>query len=226
MATRQEFIEMIAAIAIKLRLENSPIYPSVRIAQAIQETGGNLNAWNNLVGYKVGNGVLTPYWQGDRVSTTTWEVIEGTRNDNVPGDFRVYPTVEAGFRDQDLLFGSPRYASVRMARSPSEQVKALQSSGYATDPSYASKLNASIQTYGLTHFDEEVVLMLEKLQEQIVALQNRVSSLEEQAAMEVVPQWAKDAVDAAVKAALIDTPEKGSYDFYRLLTVLHRKGII
>lgn len=68
--------------------------------------------------------------------------------------------------------------------------------------------------------------MLEKLQEQIVALQNRVSSLEEQAAMEVVPQWAKAAVDAAVKAALIDTPEKGSYDFYRLLTVLHRKGII
>lgn len=53
MATRQEFIEMIAPIAVKLRVENSPIYPSVRIAQAIQETGGNLNAWNNLVGYKV-----------------------------------------------------------------------------------------------------------------------------------------------------------------------------
>ena len=117
-------------------------------------------------------------------------------------------------------------SSVRTARSPGEQMKALQSSGYATDPSYASKLNTIIQTYGLTHFDEEVVRMLEKLQEQIVALQNRVSSLEEQAAMDVVPEWAKAAVDAAVKAALIDTPEKGSYDFYRLLTVLHRKGII
>ena len=44
--------------------------------------------------------------------------------------------------------------------------------------------------------------------------------------MEVVPQWAKAALYAAVKAALIDTPEKGSYDFYRLITVLHRKGII
>jgi flagellum-specific peptidoglycan hydrolase FlgJ len=169
MATRQEFIEMIAPIAVKLRLENSPIYPSVRIAQAIHETGGNLNAWNNLVGYKVGNGVLTPYWQGDRVSTTTWEVIGGIRYDNVPGDFRAYPTLEAGFRVQDLLFGSPRYANVRIARSPGEQVKALQSSGYATDLSYASKLNTIIQTYGLTHFDEEVVRMLEKLQEQIVA---------------------------------------------------------
>ncbi|MCY9693282.1 glycoside hydrolase family 73 protein [Paenibacillus alginolyticus] len=226
MATRQEFIEMIAPIAVKLRIENSPIYPSVRIAQAIQETGGNLNTWNNLVGYKVGNGVLTPFWQGDRVSTTTWEVIEGISYDNVPGDFRAYSTIEAGFRDQDLLFGAPRYASVRSARSPGEQAKALQSSGYATDPSYASKLNMIIQTYGLTHYDEEVARMLEKLQEQIVELQNRVSSLEEQAAMEVVPQWAKAAVDAAVQASLIDIPEKGSYDFYRLLTVLHRKGII
>jgi flagellar protein FlgJ len=226
MATRQEFIEMIAPIAVKLRIENSPIYASIRIAQAIQETGGNLNKWNNLVGYKVGNGVLTPFWQGDRVSTTTREVIEGTSYDNVPGDFRAYSTIEAGFRDQDLLFGSPRYASVRSARSPGEQAKALQSSGYATDPSYASKLNIIIQTYGLTHYDEEVARMLEKLQEQIVELQNRVSSLEEQAAMEVVPQWAKAAVDAAVQASLIDIPEKGSYDFYRLLTVLHRKGII
>ena len=37
------------------------------------------------------------------------------------GDFRAYPTLEAGFRDQDLLFRSPRYASIRRARSPGEQ---------------------------------------------------------------------------------------------------------
>lgn len=226
MATRQEFIELVAPISVKLLLENSPIFPSVRIAQAILETGGQVNGWNNLVGYKVGNGVPNLYWLGDRVSAMTWEVINGTRYDNVPGDFRAYPTIEAGFRDQDLLFRTARYVNVRMANSPGEQAKALQSSGYATDPSYANKLNAIIQTHILTHFDEEVVRMLEKLQEQIAALQYRVSSLEEQAAMEVVPEWARAAVDAAVKAALIDTPEKGSYDFYRLLTILHRKRII
>jgi hypothetical protein len=35
MGTRQEFIELVAPIAVKLCLENSPIFPSVRIVQAI-----------------------------------------------------------------------------------------------------------------------------------------------------------------------------------------------
>jgi hypothetical protein len=33
-------------------------------------------------------------------------------------------------------------------------------------------------------------------------------------------------VKAAVAAGIIDTPEGGSYDFYRILTLLHRKGTI
>ncbi|WP_246294027.1 glycoside hydrolase family 73 protein [Paenibacillus planticolens] len=226
MATRQAFIELVVPIAVKLRLENSPIFPSVRIAQAILETGGTVNAWNNLVGYKVGNGVLTPYWQGDRVSALTWEIINGTRYDNVPSDFRAYPTIVAGFRDQDLLFQSSRYVTVRNAKSPGEQTQALQNSGYATDTAYASKLNSLIQSNGLTRYDEEVIKMLEQLQAQIAALQTRVSALEGQASLKEVPAWAKGAVDAAVKAGLIDTPNDGSYDFYRLLTVLHRKGLI
>ncbi|TXK84326.1 glucosaminidase domain-containing protein [Paenibacillus sp. N3.4] len=226
MATRQEFISLIAPIAIQLRLDNSLIFPSVRIAQAILETGGSINAWNNLVGYKVGSGVKTAYWQGDSVSALTWEVVNGTRNDNVPSNFRAYPTIEAGFRDQDLLFQASRYVSVRQAVNPAEQTKALQSSGYATDPAYASKLDAVIQSYQLTQFDEEVVRMLEKLEEQIAALQQRVTTLEKLSALETIPEWAQGAVDAAIHAGLIDTPQNGSYDFYRLLTVLNRKGII
>jgi flagellum-specific peptidoglycan hydrolase FlgJ len=226
MATRKDFIDLVAPIAMKLRLEGSPIFPSVRIAQAILETGGKLNAWNNLVGYKVGNGVLTPYWRGDRVSVSTWEFINEDHLFNVPGDFRAYSNIEDGFRDQDLLFQAARYSAVRSASIPQTQTAALQKSGYATDPAYTSKLNTMIATEGLTFFDEEVLRMLENLQAQISELTNRVHSLEEQAALTVVPTWAKSAIDAAVKAGLIDTPEKGSYDFYRLLTVLHRKGII
>ncbi|MDR6554944.1 glucosaminidase domain-containing protein [Paenibacillus qinlingensis] len=226
MASRKDFIDLVAPIAVKLRLEGSPIFPSVRISQALLETGGKINAWNNLVGYKVGNGVLTPYWRGDRVSARTWEFINGQNVTNVIGDFRAYASIEDGFRDQDLLFQATRYAAVRSAGSPQAQTTALQQSGYATDPAYTSKLNAIIVTEGLTFFDEEVIRMLEKLQEQIAALNERVQSLEEQTALTVIPAWAKPGIDAAVKAGLIDTPEKGSYDFYRLITVLHRKGII
>lgn len=40
------------------------------------------------------------------------------------------------------------------------------------------------------------------------------------------PTWAQEAVAAAKAASLIDTADGGSYDFYRLITVMHRKGLI
>ena len=55
------FIAQIAPIAVQLRVEGSPIFPSVRIAQAGLETGWKIPAWNNLGGYKGGSGKLTPY---------------------------------------------------------------------------------------------------------------------------------------------------------------------
>lgn len=64
--TRQEFIDIVAPVAIELRVEGSPIFPSVRVAQAILETGGKIPEWNNLVGYKVSTGELTPYWDGKK----------------------------------------------------------------------------------------------------------------------------------------------------------------
>ncbi|PYI54471.1 N-acetylmuramoyl-L-alanine amidase [Paenibacillus flagellatus] len=70
--------------------------------------------------------------------------------------------------------------------------------------------------------DEEMEQLLAQLQE----LQNRVAALESLERLDEVPAWAQDAVQAAVSQGLIDTPQGGSYDFYRLLTVLHRKGII
>ena len=41
-----------------------------------------------------------------------------------------------------------------------------------------------------------------------------------------VPDWAKLAVDQAVKNKLIDSPNGGSIDFYRIITILHRKGLL
>lgn len=41
-----------------------------------------------------------------------------------------------------------------------------------------------------------------------------------------VPYWAQPAVQAALAAGAIDTPSGGSYDFYRILTVIYRLGLI
>lgn len=56
-------------------------------------------------------------------------------------------------------------------------------------------------------------------------LRKRLEALEGQHKMSV-PSWAEKAVSAAVAAGLIDSPDNGSFDFYRLLTVLYRKGLI
>ncbi|WP_338554916.1 N-acetylmuramoyl-L-alanine amidase [Paenibacillus sp. KS-LC4] len=67
--------------------------------------------------------------------------------------------------------------------------------------------------------------MTEAERQQFAALVKRVTELEAKHSM-TVPAWAKAAVAAAVAAGVIDTPEGGSLDFYRLLTVLHRKGLL
>ncbi|MOA58571.1 hypothetical protein D3C78_1829890 [compost metagenome] len=67
----------------------------------------------------------------------------------------------------------------------------------------------------MTPADKEVVKGLER----------RLEALEGKASMNV-PNWAEAAVKAAIKAGIVDSADKGSYDFYRILTVIHRKGLI
>lgn len=228
------FIAQIAPIAVQLRVEGSPIFPSVRIAQAGLETGWKITAWNNLGGYKVGSGKLTPYWRGKIVNKGTWEVYDGKRVD-VTAAFRAYDSVEDFFRDQDLLFENKRYTGVRTAQSPEEQADMLQACGYATDPQYAQKLRNIIAAHNLKRYDTEAEVQkqmigeLKKQIEQLTAeqaqLRQRLKTLESRARVDV-PAWAREAVDAAVKAGIVDTPEGGSLDFYRMLTVMHRTGHI
>ncbi len=231
--TRDEFIRVVAPIAVKLRLEGSPIFPSVRIAQAILETGNQLNAWNNLVGLKVGSGQPNRYWDGSYVNRLTWEVVNNRRVDNVSANFRAYASIEDGFRDQDLFFAAnPRYAGVISAATADQQFRALGTSGYATDPAYESKLRSIAAGSLLYGYDQEVERVLQELRGEIASLRQSNEALMEQVRGLVearvpaeVPDWARAAVDAAVAKGVIDTPEGGSYDFYRMVTIMHRLGL-
>ncbi|WP_051775555.1 glycoside hydrolase family 73 protein [Paenibacillus tyrfis] len=153
--TREQFIATVAPVAVELRREGSRIFPSVRIAQALLETGGKIHEWNNLVGYKVGSGRPNEFWKGKSVSTKTWEVYDGVRVDGVQAHWRAYDCLEDCFRDQDLLFQWSRYDRVRSAKSPQEQVEMLLVCGYATDPDYSKKLNSLIANYSLEQYDKE-----------------------------------------------------------------------
>ncbi len=121
------------------------------LAQAALETGwgrheiprsegGNSH---NLFGIKAGS-----HWQGETSEITTHEVIGGQRQ-RIRDDFRVYGSFEEAFTDYARLIGeNPRYASVTTAGSAEQAARELQQSGYATDPAYADKLIAVMDTMG------------------------------------------------------------------------------
>lgn len=230
--TREQFIAQLAPLAIQARREGSPLLPSVRLAQNILETGGtSIPATNNLGGYKVGSGQPNAYWRGAVVRQGTWEVYNG-RTVHITAAFRAYDSVYDFYKDQDLLLQRTRYAQVASSRTPQEQARALQEAGYATDPEYAAKLIRLIVQYGLEQQDsladkeegqmakdQEQDERLAKLENAVKGLEAAVAKLEKLRAMEA-PSWAKEAAEQL--APYYDTPA-GSYDFWRMLTIMYRQ---
>jgi flagellar protein FlgJ len=114
------------------------------IAQAAHETGwGRKEIKNadgttsfNLFGIKAG-----PSWKGATTDITTTEYIGGKAH-KVTQTFRAYASYAESFSDYaSTMKNSPRYAAVVAAGSDASGfAKGLQKAGYATDPSYATKL--------------------------------------------------------------------------------------
>lgn len=121
------------------------------LAQAALETGWGRHEIatesgrnsHNLFGIKAGNS-----WQGDTTDITTHEYIDGRRVQKVD-TFRVYDSFEHAFTDYAGLIGNnPRYAGVVNAPDAQRAALSLQQGGYATDPRYAAKLVAVMNTMG------------------------------------------------------------------------------
>ena len=100
----------------------------------------------NLFGIKAGGS-----WTGPTADITTTEYING-KAQKVTAKFRAYGSYEESFADYaKLMKESPRYQST-VAKAASQGLSAsgfahgLQKAGYATDPQYANKLTAVINT--------------------------------------------------------------------------------
>ncbi len=121
------------------------------LAQAALETGWGRreiptadggNSYN-LFGIKAGRN-----WNGRTTDVTTHEYIGGQRT-RVVDTFRVYGSYEEAFTDYARLIGdNPRYAEVTTAGNAEQAARALQAGGYATDPAYADKLIAMMNSMG------------------------------------------------------------------------------
>lgn len=232
-----DFLAILAPQAIAARQEGSPMFPSVRLAQNILETGWNIDKHYNLGGIKVGDGRTNEWWRGETYTTSTWEIVGGQRQDTV-ATWRSYDSVYAFYRDQDRLLQTARYAQVRAAITPEDQARALQASGYATDPLYANKLISLIVAYRLMQFDfprEEKPMTAEEKQA-FDALARRVAELEARALQAeaqlaaatqpiAAPSWFVKEFGSADLGGLILNPLKKA-DFWETVAVsLRMQGL-
>ncbi len=116
------------------------------LAQAALETGwgkhmpqqANGQTSLNLFGLKTGSS-----WNGQRSNVNTIEFENGVAVQR-QASFRAYDSVAQAFSDYaHLLSSSPRYsATLGHGEDVAGFAHALQSAGYATDPSYAQKLRS------------------------------------------------------------------------------------
>ncbi len=124
------------------------VKPEVLVAQAALETGWGRSVMqhpdgrssNNLFGIKAG-----PAWDGQQVSVPTLEYANGIPV-RTRATFRAYGSFADSFSDYvDFLKSNPRYRdALAQAGNPNTFTSALQQAGYATDPSYARKINAIV----------------------------------------------------------------------------------
>jgi len=148
--TREQYIKKYwpAFVAIT---DGTGIFPDVMAAQSIIESQGKVNGTyepggsqlaklaNNYFGIKDSS-----TWKGETITLRTGEIYNG-QPVVVSGRFRKYSTPLDSFKDYvNFLKSNPRYANagVFTAKTPQEQSAALLKAGYATNPAYASLIDA------------------------------------------------------------------------------------
>ncbi|MEN7342247.1 MAG: glucosaminidase domain-containing protein, partial [Pseudomonadota bacterium] len=139
----RDFIEDVLPHA-RAAAKRMNVNPLAILAQAALETGwgqhvmpdANGDSSLNLFGIKAGRG-----WEGETVHRMTVEFDDGVAS-RKREPFRSYTSLRDTFSDYvNFLSSSDRYQSARdTGNDVASFAKALQSGGYATDPSYAKKI--------------------------------------------------------------------------------------
>ncbi|WP_149093432.1 M15 family metallopeptidase [Paenibacillus terrae] len=89
-----------------------------------------------------------------------------------------------------------------------------------------TQLNVAMTRINKTEDDDEMTTEDKaEIAKQFKALQDRVVALESTNKLAKVPAWAEQACVNAKAAGALDTANDGSYDFYRMITVLDRAGL-
>ncbi|WP_368646075.1 LysM peptidoglycan-binding domain-containing protein [Alkalibacterium putridalgicola] len=157
-STPQEFVKNISGYAQRVASEQN-IYASVMIAQASLESGYGKSSLSlppnhNLFGIKGS-------YKGESVAKRTQEYYPNTGWITITDNFKKYPSYEESLQDnanllrKGLRSNSAFYSGTWAENTTSYKDATLWLQGrYATDPTYASKLNRIIEQFDLTRFDQ------------------------------------------------------------------------
>lgn len=153
--TTTKFIAAIGEQAREVGQENG-LYASVIIAQAVLETGSGSSTLSKAPNYNFfgvkgkwrGKSVVMPTTEDGRAGTPSTELAEFRRYDSFMDSLEDYAQLVRG--DMASL-----YSGMWRENAPTyiEACDHLQDR-YATDESYSAKLQAIIEGYGLTRYDE------------------------------------------------------------------------
>lgn len=153
----EQFIDYIGNSARKLA-SNNDLYASVMIAQAMVESGWGTSGLASAPNYNL-FGIKGDY-QGESVNMGTQEDDGSGNLFSISSDFRKYPSYKESLEDYvSLLRGgttgnSQIYAGAWKSNTSSYKDATKYLTGrYATDTTYAEKLNSMIEKYNLTQFD-------------------------------------------------------------------------
>jgi hypothetical protein len=142
------FIQKLLPSAKKVKA-NWRVPVSIVIAQGALESG-----WGQKV---VGNayfGIKGKSPSGSSTTFATTEFVNGKKI-GITDTFRAYKDIDEAADDYGrMLAQNPRFAACfAYASDPLKFADQLQANGYATDPTYASKLKSIITGYRLLEFD-------------------------------------------------------------------------
>ncbi len=167
-SSKEAFIQAVAKVAQEL-YPTTGILPSVVIAQCCLETGYGLGSdaailvkKNNLLGMKAAllnsSWSDSTVWNGKTVSKVTPEYINGQLI-YITDTFRAYPDYRTCILDYEMFLlnvkynGKYKYRSIRWKTSPKKVITTISRNGYATDPSYITKVMQIIRANKLTQYD-------------------------------------------------------------------------
>ena len=149
--TKQEFLDRITPLIVKIGHERGYSIVSPVIAQAIIESGwgqSGLAKYNNFFGLKCGS-----KWKGGSVNMKTKEEYTPGKLTSIKDNFRTYANMEEGVKGYYDFINTKRYANLKTATTPLQYCQNLKADGYATSSSYVNTLMNTINTLGLAKYD-------------------------------------------------------------------------